>query len=72
MRWQAVQQQLRGGHLAGPQFVLQPLDLDALQPALGVPADLSVEQGQTPAALGGGGVRRGEESDGEGEESDDG
>ena len=37
VRWQAVQQQLRGGHLAGPQFVLQPLDLDALQPALGVP-----------------------------------
>ena len=53
MRWQAVQQQLRGGHLAGPQFILQPLDLDPLQPALGVPADLSVEQGQTPAALGG-------------------
>ena len=54
VRRQAVQQQLGGGHLAGPQFVLQPLDLDPLQLALGVPADLGVEQGQTPAALGGG------------------
>ena len=57
MRRQAVQQQLSGGHLAGPQFVLEPLDLDALQPALGVPSDLGVEQGQTPAALGPGGEK---------------
>ena len=48
---QAVQQQLSCGHLSGAQFVLQPLDLDAPQQAVLIPAHLRIEERQPSGAL---------------------